>query len=170
MPTYNGQRFLEDALASVVAQADPEIEVVAVDDGSTDETLAILRRWSRRVPMTIIQKRHSGNWMASTAEGMAAAQGQYLCWLHQDDTWRPRRAAAIRGALAKQPDAAFVVHPCWFGDGSGKRIGYWRCALPHAQRLLRFREVAAPLLVQCSIASCAAVFSTDAVRTVGLPD
>lgn len=170
MPTYNGERFLADALASVAAQCDDDIEVVAIDDGSTDATLEILSRWSGRLRLAIIERRHSGDWVSSTAVGMAAARGRYLCWLHQDDMWRKGRLAALRGLVQAQPDAAFIVHPCWYSDTRGERIGYWRCRLRRAGRLLHYGEVAAPLLVQCSIATCGTLFTADAARAVGPPD
>jgi hypothetical protein len=170
MPTYNGQRFLDEALASIAAEREGEVEVVAVDDGSSDLTLDILRRWSRRLRLTIVERRHSGDWVSSTAIGMAAAGGQYLSWLHQDDTWRKGRLAALRGRLAAHPGAAFVVHPCWYSDSRGRRIGYWRCPLPRGKRLLSYGEVARPLLVQCSIAACGTIFRADAARALGSPD
>jgi glycosyltransferase involved in cell wall biosynthesis len=170
MPTYNGERFLSDALASVAAQADADIEIVAVDDGSTDATLAILRRWSRRLRMNRIELRHSGNWVASTCIGMAAAAGKYLCWLHQDDFWRPRRLLTLRRQISRHPDAALVAHPSWYSDANGNRIGYWRCPLGGREGLIDFRRAGGPLLVQCSIAACATVISADAVRIVGRPD
>lgn len=175
MPTYNGERFLAEALRSIAAQRGAEtgsgdVEVVAVDDGSTDQTLKILRRWARRLRMTIIERSHSGNWVSSTAIGMAAARGQYLCWLHQDDTWRQGRLAALRTRLAAHTHAALIVHPCWYSNPLGRHIGYWRCPLRSVDRLLRFEEVAESLLVQCSIAACGTVFSAEAVRSVGPPD
>jgi hypothetical protein len=170
MPTYNGERFLDQALASVAVQRDNGIEVAAVDDGSADTTMAILRRWSARLPMTIIERAHSGNWVESTAIGMAGARGKYLCWLHQDDVWCGRRLAKLRGALEKHPEAALVVHPCWYSNAVGERIGYWHCPLPRARRLLRFTEVANSLLVQCSIAACGTMFSAETARAAGMPD
>lgn len=170
MPTYNGERFLNQALASVAVQRDPEIEIVAVDDGSADRTREILRSWSRRLRLEVIERLHSGDWVSSTAIGMAAARGEYLCWLHQDDAWRVGRAAALRARLAAHPDTAFIVHPCWYSSTRGERIGYWRCRLPPADRFLRYAEVAEPLLVQCSIATCGTLFAAEAARAVGPPD
>lgn len=122
------------------------------------------------MPFTIIEQARSGNWVAATATGMAAARGEYLCWLHQDDAWQPRRLAALRRLIAAHPRAGLLVHPSWYMDVAGRRIGYWHCALPQADRPLTFAEVGPRLVVQCSIASCATVFSAEAVRRVGLPD
>ena len=170
MPTYNGEAFLAEALASVAAQRLGGVEVIAVDDGSTDATPAILQQWSRRLPLTVIERPHSGNWVESTVRGMAAARGPYLSWLHQDDAWANERVAALRARLARYRDAAIVVHPCWYTNAQGKRIGYWRCPLPRAERLLRFTEIGGPLLIQCSIAACGTIFSAEAVEAAGPPD
>ena len=181
MPTYNGEAFLAEALASVAAQRLGGVEVIAVDDGSTDATLAILRQWSRRLPLIVIERPHSGNWVESTVRGMAAARGQYVSWLHQDDTWANERLAALGKLLEAHPRAALVVHPCWYTNAKGKRIGYWRCPLGAGRRLRRgpgrnatesvpYRQVAERLLVQCSIAACGTIFSAEAVEAVGPPD
>ncbi|MGH7140467.1 MAG: glycosyltransferase, partial [Pirellulales bacterium] len=169
-PTYNGERFVAQALASVAAQQGDGVEIIAVDDGSTDRTLDILRRWSRALALTIIERPHSGNWVESTAIGTAQARGTYICWLHQDDAWSSRRLTVLRAVLENRPEAAFLVHPCWYSNVQGQRIGYWRCPLPRVRRLLRFDEVARPLLVQCSIGTCGTLFSAEAARQVGAPD
>jgi glycosyltransferase involved in cell wall biosynthesis len=170
MPVYNGAPFIGQALESVTWQDDCTIEVIAVDDGSTDATREILATYARRLTMTVIERRHSGNWVESTAMGMSAARGEYVCWLHQDDVWRPRRLARLRQQAAEHPDAALIVHPSWYIDASGRRIGYWHCPLPHVNRTLGYAEVAQRLLVQCFIASPATLFRADAVRQIGLPD
>ncbi|HVA47293.1 MAG TPA: glycosyltransferase [Pirellulales bacterium] len=170
IPTYNGERFLHEALTNVAAQHDADVEVVAIDGGSADGTRDILRRWSRHLRLVMIERPHSGDWVSSTAMGMAVAEGEYLCWLHQDDTWCKGRLAALRRQLSAEPHAAFIVHPCWYSNSRGERIGYWRCPLPRTDRLLRFDEVASPLLVQCSIATCGAIFSCEAARSIGSPD
>jgi glycosyltransferase involved in cell wall biosynthesis len=170
MPTFNGAAFVSDALQSVARQHDGTIEVVAVDDGSTDATRAILSDYSRRLPVTVIERRHSGNWVESTALGMSAARGEYLCWLHQDDLWRPQRLAALRRLTSAFPDAAFIVHPSWYIDASGRRIGYWHCPLPRVRRPLGKLEVLERLLVQCFVATPATLFRADAATEVGAPD
>ena len=101
IPTYNGAaRYLPAALESIVAQDDPNIEVIAVDYGSTDATLTILDSFASRLPLTIIQRR-VGNWVANTNLGLEHAHGEVACFLHQDDLWRPGRLAAVRFATRR---------------------------------------------------------------------
>lgn len=167
MPTYNGAQFLPAALWSVVAQPCMDFEVIAVDDGSTDETPAILRSFAKRIPMTIIEVPHRGSWAANTNLGMEAAKGRYLCWLHQDDCWCPERLTALRIVTDLHPETALVLHPCWYANGEGRRIGYWRCPLPARGRPLEPEEVLKRLIVQCFVATCGAMFSARAARQAG---
>ncbi|MFL5310651.1 MAG: glycosyltransferase [Myxococcales bacterium] len=131
MPTYDGDAFLAAALESICAQqGGGEIEVIAVDDGSEDGTIATLETYSSRLPLRIVRRPRTGNWVASTNHGLAVARGEYACLLHQDDLWIDGRLRALRAALQAAPDAALVVHPSWFVDARGARLGRWRCPLP----------------------------------------
>ena len=131
MPTYNGGAFLAAALESIRAQqAGGDFEVIAIDDGSEDETVATLEAYSSRLPLRIVRRPRTGNWVASTNHGLAIARGEYACLLHQDDLWMHGRLRALRAALDAIPEATLVVHPSWFVDARGARLGRWRCPLP----------------------------------------
>src|ERR1700730_3179661 len=73
MPTYNGARHLRAALESIRAQADGAVEVVAIDDGSTDDTVAILKSFAKSICLRIIERPHSGNWVSSANLGVSVA-------------------------------------------------------------------------------------------------
>jgi GT2 family glycosyltransferase len=167
LSTYNGSAYLESALESLVLQQDKDFEVIALDDGSTDATMSILRRYSTRLAMTIVKREHSGNWVANTNIGLAAATGRYLCWFHQDDTWCPDRVAKLKRLAGQWPDALLLVHSSWFIDAAGHRVGLWRCPFPRKTRYFEPPEVIGHLLVQNSIASTGAVFKAEAARQVG---
>ena len=123
MPTYNGDAFLAAALESIRAQQDGgDFEVIAVDDGSEDGTLATLEAYSSRLPLRIVSRPRTGNWVASSNHGLAVARGEYACLLHQDDLWMDGRLRALRATLDGAPDAALVVHPSWFVDTRGARL------------------------------------------------
>ena len=72
MPTYNGEAFLPAALDSLVAQGSPEIELIAVDDASTDSTTSILASFQDRLRLTIERIPHAGNWIQSTNRALNA--------------------------------------------------------------------------------------------------
>lgn len=112
LPTYNGAAYLPTALESVVAQGDRNIEVIAVDDGSSDQTLTILDSFANRLCLNVIQRR-IGNWVANTNLGLEHAQGEWACLLHQDDLWRPGRIRTLQDAVgAKLIFESSCRRPC----------------------------------------------------------
>jgi glycosyltransferase involved in cell wall biosynthesis len=167
MATYNGAAYLGSAMESLVAQREQGFEVVVVDDGSTDATLRILRAYCDRLPITLVERPHTGNWVANTNLGMSLAKGRYVCWLHQDDTWCRDRAAKLKHLAAQWPDALLQVHPSWFINAAGRRLGLWRCPFPRKMRYLPPTDVVGHLLVQDSIACVAPVFKAEAILHVG---
>ncbi|MDY3554890.1 glycosyltransferase [Gemmata sp. JC717] len=166
MPTYNGAAHLPQALASVLAEGDPGVEVVAVDDGSTDRTADVLTAFAGRMPVQLIRLGHTGNWAANTNVGLAAARAEHACFLHQDDFWLPGRLAAVRRLVAEFPRAVQYLSPCWFVGDRGRRLGRWRCPLP-ARRPLAAPALLDRLLVQNFLAASAPVFRRDAAGRVG---
>jgi len=171
LPTYNGAVYLNQALASVAAELTTEtpVEIIAIDDGSNDDTPELLRAGSGRLPLRLKILPHSGNWAASTNVGLTEARGRYVCFLHQDDLWLPGRMAAIRAAVARHPEAALYLSPSRFIDSRGRSCGLWRCPLPSGREVTA-REVLPHLSVQNFIAIPAPVFARTAVQVAGLMD
>ena len=108
MPVHNGERYLAQALGSILQEGADGYEVIAVDDGSSDSSAEILAYWERRLPLRRIARR-GGNWVAATNAGLREARGDYVCFLHQDDLWLPGRLAAIRAEAALAP--TLFLHP-----------------------------------------------------------
>lgn len=109
IPTYNRSRDVRVAIGTVVAQTYPadEIEIVVVDDGSTDDTAEVLsREFGDR-----IRYLHKPNGGVSSARnvGMAAARGDYLALLDSDDEWLPEHLAAQIEFLERHPDFGMVL-------------------------------------------------------------
>jgi hypothetical protein len=166
MPTYNGAAHLAAALDSIQIQNDSDLEILAVDDGSTDESLAILESFADRLPLTIVRNDHAGNWVASSNEGLSRACGDWVCFLHQDDLWSPHRLRHLREVVRQEPDVALVLTPSRFLDAHGKPVGRWRCPLP-ANTVLDGGLVQERLLVQNFIAVPAPLFRRRAAMQIG---
>jgi len=166
LPTYNGCAYLASALESVAAQGDPDIEIIAVDDGSTDTTVAVLQSYAGRLPLRIFQTGKIGKWAANTNYALGYARGEHLCLLHQDDLWLPGRLGVLKRLLRNHPGAVMLLHPSWYIDAAGRRVGFWPCPLP-AGRPLPPAAVLGRLLVQNFIAAPAPLFRKDAAAGVG---
>ncbi len=166
MPTYNGAVYLPAALDSVACQAADDVQLIAVDDGSTDDTVYILRSYANSLRMTILVRERVGNWVANTNQGLHAALGAYVCLLHQDDLWAPHRLSVLRVCVARFPEAVAILHPASFVDSAGRRLGRWCCPLPSG-RLLPGEIVLERLLVQNFIAISSPLFRRETASAVG---
>ena len=99
IPVYNGGRFLEETLAAVRAQTLQAKEVIAVDDGSADNSWEILERtpWVKRFS----RPRHGAN--NNRIFGIEQSSSQYIVLLDQDDLWHPQHLQILAGLLEKHP-------------------------------------------------------------------
>jgi GT2 family glycosyltransferase len=129
IPAYNGQRFIAAALDSVREQGDESIELVIVNDGSTDRTPEIVREFAKVLPIRVMNPGRMGNWVAATNLGLREAGGEWACFLHQDDLWLPNRMARLRRAI-ETAEGALILHNAMFVDQNGRRLGPWTCPLP----------------------------------------
>jgi glycosyltransferase involved in cell wall biosynthesis len=126
MPTYNGEAWLAPALESLLPQLDGETELVVVDDGSSDGTVALVERLTRGTPTRLLRPGRLGNWVAATNAGLREARGEWACFLHQDDLWSRGRMARLREEL---PGARgnLLVHDTDFIGPAGEPLGRWTC-------------------------------------------
>lgn len=90
IPVFNAEPYLQAALDSIQRQTHPSVEVLAVDDGSTDGSLSILEQCP--LPITIIRQQNHGP-AAARNRGAREASGQWLAFLDADDEWRPDKLA-----------------------------------------------------------------------------
>lgn len=165
VPVYNGADYLDLALRSVATQADDGIEVVAVDDGSTDESLSILDRYKSRMPLRVERPGRIGNWAAISNIGLRAARAPRVCFLHQDDLWLPHRLQSLRPLLHNAGNDTLLLHASRFVNAHGRFLGQWRC--PLSAGLNPPQRVVERLLVQNFIAMPAPIFSRHAALAVG---
>jgi glycosyltransferase involved in cell wall biosynthesis len=106
IPVRDGERYLAEALDSVLGQSVPPGEVVVVDDGSTDGTARVLAAYGDA--LRVLHQPPSGQFVAAN-RGIEAARGDVLGFLDADDLWTPDALAARleRLAAADQPEAVF---------------------------------------------------------------
>ena len=94
MPCFNGERWILDALESCALQTYPALEVVVVDDGSTDRTSEMVARFQREhgahLPVTLVRQTNQGP-VAARNRGLRQASGVYLQWLDADDLLQPHK-------------------------------------------------------------------------------
>ena len=117
IPTYNDAAFLPAAVDSALAQTLPGVEVIVVDDGSTDDTQALVReRWGARV--RYLRQEHRGL-AAARNTGIAQARGDLLIFLDADDELLPRCAEARAALLDASPALGWVFSDLFLVDETG---------------------------------------------------
>lgn len=91
IPTYNAADYLAEAIGSALRQTVTGLEIVVVDDGSTDRTPDVLDIFTDHPRITILRRSHGGPSQARNA-GLARARGRYVGFLDADDRWHRRKA------------------------------------------------------------------------------
>jgi glycosyltransferase involved in cell wall biosynthesis len=108
----NAGKFIDEAIASVTGQTHTEWELLVVDDGSTDASSAIARRWADSQPGKIRYLEHPGHenrgMSASRNRGLQEARGEFVAFLDADDVWLPRKLEEQLAVMRLQPRAAMV--------------------------------------------------------------
>lgn len=106
IPTYNRAELIGQAIDSVLAQTVPAHEIIVADDGSTDDTAAVVGAYGDRVRYLALL--HRGQPAATRNAGIRAATGSLLTFLDSDDLFLPDKLARQIAALAQTPEAGVV--------------------------------------------------------------
>ena len=105
---YNYGRFLKTAIDSALCQTYQWVEVIVVDDGSTDNSRAIIEQYGSQIIPVL--KANGGQASAFNA-GFAASQGEIVCFLDSDDSFKPNKAAEIVQAFNQNEEVGWCFHP-----------------------------------------------------------
>ena len=105
IPTYNRSAWLVAALESVFAQTEQAFEIIVADDGSVDDTLAVLENYAGRVK--VLTQPNAGP-AAARNLGIGAATGDYIAFLDSDDLWFPWTLALYREAIERHAQPAMI--------------------------------------------------------------
>lgn len=108
MPVYNGRRYLAEAMDSILAQTFGDFEFICVDDGSTDDSLAILSDYARRdARVRIVSRANTGVWKALN-DGIEVSHGRLIARMDADDVSMPNRFEKQVTFLNEHPDVVAV--------------------------------------------------------------
>ena len=120
LPVYNGEKYLSETLESLLRQTYPALEVIAIDDGSSDRSPAILEEYRERFggKLMIVHIPNSGVSRARNT-GVERARGFYIAFIDQDDIWTPDKVARQVDALSRSRSRISFTNSAII-DGEGR--------------------------------------------------
>jgi GT2 family glycosyltransferase len=148
---YNGEAYLQDAIESAVAQSHPAVEIIVVDDGSTDGSSGIAEKF----PVRYLHQENRGL-TESRNLGIAASRGDYVVFLDADDRLRPEAIETGLRVMAEHPDCAMTVGDHLFVSSDGSYLAASRkpcLQSAHYEELLQcnFIEMISSVLFRRSV-------------------
>lgn len=121
MVSYQGAKYIEEQLNSILMQLGPEDEVVISDDGSTDGTREILARYQEQDGRVRMIDGPKSGVKANVENALRACQGAYIFLADQDDIWMPEKVERVMEAFS-DPAVGLVVHDAIVTDGECKEV------------------------------------------------
>lgn len=119
-PCHNCEEFVAESVESVLQQTYPYVEMIVVDDGSTDRSAEILQRYEPRIRVIRVEKQKNSGWPAARNIGIQACAGSLLAFLDADDYWD--REFIAKMVLAMESNNAGIAYCGWQNVGlSGGR-------------------------------------------------
>ncbi len=116
---YNYDRYLKEAIESALNQSYERKEIIAVDDGSTDKSREIIKRYGDRIIPVL--KENGGQGSAMNA-GFRVSKGEWVCFLDSDDVWIPDKILKVVEVTKKNSDAIMIYHRVQPISSSGEYI------------------------------------------------
>jgi len=104
MPCYNAEKHLRTSLASVAEQTYRDFELIAVNDGSLDDTAAILSDFATQYSWLTVVDQENRGLPAARNRGLSHARGEYVAFLDSDDTWSPQFLEEMTQSLESNPE------------------------------------------------------------------
>jgi glycosyltransferase involved in cell wall biosynthesis len=163
IPAFNAEKYIRETLASVASQTHRQLEIIVVDDGSSDATAALVEEFSRSEQRLRSYRQPNQGVAAARNYALNVARGEYVAPIDADDLWHPRKIEAqLRRMLTGGPAVGLVYSwMCTISD-SGLAVDFNRPREEGSSSPL-------PRLTETNFVGCASVplMRTAAVREVG---
>jgi glycosyltransferase involved in cell wall biosynthesis len=136
MPLFNTERFVLQALESVVEQGIDNMEVIVVDDGSTDQGVAVVEKFAAnaKVPVYLLMQAHSGGAAKPRNVGIEHARGEFVAFIDPDDYWYATKLRQQLEVLTRHETVAMVFADPEVVDEIGNVLGRYLGRVRYAER------------------------------------
>ena len=162
IPCFNAARFLDETLRSILAQSFPVVEVLVIDDGSTDDSARIAESFDS--PVRVIRQTNHGESVARN-RGIEQAKGTWIALLDADDRWEPTKLERQVEALNQAPpDTVCCYTPAYRFRGE-ERLG-----LLDNPEYDRYPNPVIEMLIDWCVVPSSALVRTDAAKATRFPE
>ena len=126
LPIYNGERFIDETIASIVAQSFTDWELIVVNDGSTDNGPALIQAWVDKHPGRIRLAAHTDNdnhgLSATRNRGIELSSADLVAFIDADDVWPPKKLARQLALFEKHPEIGMAASAAeyWYSWAGGE--------------------------------------------------
>lgn len=167
VPSFNAQRYIAATLDSVLAEADDGVEIIVSDDGSDDDTIRVVERYTADRRVLLLRGTCRGNWAANSNFAACHAKAPLITFLHQDDLWLPGRIERLRLSLLQCHNDSLRINPTRYIDARGRTVGHWYLPFSRQESVVSSGMFLERLLVQNFIAMPAPVFPRRTFLKIG---
>ena len=169
MPSFNNARYIDEAIAGVVGQSWGRLELIIVDDGSTDESPVIIQKWlDRDVRINLVTHEMNRGVSSALNTGLRNARGHYIGFCASDDIWLPHKIAVELECFARFPEVGVVHSDSEIINDSSHRTGELFSAIYQTAMKARAGNLLQDLLVGNYISAPTVLLRKDCVQTVGM--
>lgn len=161
--TYNMGHYLPHAVQSILAQSHGNVEVLIVDDGSTDDTPDVTARLMAADARVRVHRQPNGGQAKAKNQGIELSRGDYLAFLDADDAWLPDKLEKQLPLFEGRPQVGVVYSEYQCMDGEGK-------PLPKPPTHLRRGKVSGELLIENFVSFPTAVVRRGCIERLGIFD
>jgi teichuronic acid biosynthesis glycosyltransferase TuaG len=160
IPVYNGERFIKQAVKSVLNQTHTDFELIVVNDGSTDQTEAVLVPWMDRIRYL---KKENGGTASALNAGIRLATGEWFAWLSADDIFYPDKLKKQVAFFKRHPHCDLVYTDYHVINSQGRKL--YRVRSPYYENR---RRMIRKLLDHCFINGSTVMARIRCFRESGL--
>jgi glycosyltransferase involved in cell wall biosynthesis len=122
VPLYNHERYIGEAIRSILAEGKLVREIIVIDDGSSDGSILVMEKLARQDPRIVFRTQSNQGAHATINAGLRSCSGEFLTILNSDDAYLPGRLSILVAALDADPEASIAASALAFMNDAGEAI------------------------------------------------
>lgn len=162
MPAYNSEKYIADAIDSVLAQTYRNFELILINDCSADSTLDIMNNYAQKDSrITVVSNEVNSGVSFSRNRTIRMSEGEYVAFLDSDDIWAPEKLEKQISLANSNPQASLIYTASGFIRQDGKRVDF----IMHVPDKISRKELLKQNVISCS----SVLIKRSSIENVSMP-